>query len=252
MFGKGADAMRRFDEEMEDIWMNEIISTQIETALGPMNSGISAFELWNRIVDVKRIRRFEAMFDEVAKAVAPDSMASKRIRFFRSQILEPMAKHAAEHDGENGVANELAARKLRNAVSIVENFQPFELNVDSTNKWVHAKTYPLKLKAGRTYRVSYVLSGENLDQYWETPEELRIRKMWGGVQGVVKCKGKNLGSIGRGIRGTFKPVVQAFEFTVPGDDAQELPAELKLQTVWTMGRAKFDSLMVEEMRKAGK
>jgi hypothetical protein len=117
---------------------------------------------------------------------------------------------------------------------------------------VHAKTYPLKLKAGRTYRVSYVLSGENLDQYWETPEELRIRKMWGGVQGVVKCKGKNLGGIGRGIRGTFKPVVQAFEFTVPGDDAQELPAELKLQTVWTMGRAKFDSLMVEEMRKAEK
>jgi hypothetical protein len=221
----------------------------METALGPMNSGISAFELWNRIVDVKRIRRFEAMFDEAASAVAPDSMASKRIKFFRSQILEPMAKHAAEHDSENGVANELAARKLRNAVSIVENFQPFELNVDSTNKWVHAKTYPLKLKAGRTYRVSYVLSGENLDQYWETPEELRIRKMWGGVLGVVKCKGKTLGSIGRGIRGTFKHVVQAFEFTVPGDDGRELPAELKLQTVWTTGRAKFDSLLVEEMRR---
>ena len=247
MFGKGADAMRRFDEEMEDIWMNEIISTQIETALGPMNSGISAFELWNRIVDVKRIRKFEAMFDEAAKSVLPDSMAAKRIRFFRSQILEPMAKHAAEYDSENGVANELAARKLRKAVSIVENFQSFELNVDSTNKWVHAKAYPLKLKPGRTYRVSYALSGGNLDQYWETPEELRIRKMWGGVQGVVKCKGKNLASIGRGIRGTFKPVVQAFEFTAPEGDGQELPAELKLQTVWTMGRARFDSLMVEEL-----
>jgi hypothetical protein len=227
--------------------MNEIISTQIETALGPMNSGISAFELWNRIVDVKRIAKFEAMFNEASKAVSSDSMESKRIAFFRKQILEPMAKHASEHDSENGVANELAARKLRNAVSIVENFQPFELNVDSTNKWVHAKTYSLKLKSGRTYRVSYTLSGKNLEQYWETPNECRIRKMWGGVQGVVKCGTKNLGSIGRGVRGTFKPVVQAFEFVAPADKEGEILAELKLQTVWTMGRAMFDLLMVEEL-----
>ena len=246
MFGKGADAMRRFDEEMEDIWMNDIISTQIETALGPMNAGISSFELWTRVVDMKRIRRFEALFDEAAGSVAPDSIEAKRIAFFRRQILEPMARHASELDVEGGVGREMAARARRGAVSIVKGFKTLDFDVASTNEAVHAKTYPLKLKCGRAYRVSYFISGENLDQYGDTPDQLRIAKMWGGVMGSVKCRGMSLGSTGRGVRGTFKPVVQSFEFVAPGEAGGEVDAELKLQTVWTTGRARFDSLLVEE------
>ena len=248
MFGKGADAMRRFDEEMEDIWMNEIISTQIETALGPMNAGISSFELWSRVVDVKRIRRFDALFEEALRVVAPESMEAKRVRFFRRQILEPMAVHARELDSEGGVEREMSAREARKAVSVMMDFKPFEFNVTTTNQDVHAKAYPLKLKGGRTYRVSYVISGENLDQYGDSPNQLRLAKMWGGVLGSVKLGKKSLGSIGRGVRGTFKPVVQAFAFTVPGGEDEDVSAELRLLTAWTTGRVKFDSLMVEEVK----
>ena len=246
MFGNGADAMRRFDEEMEDIWMNEIISTQIETALGPMNAGISSFELWSRVVDLKRIRRFDALFGEAMQAVEPGSMEARRIQFFHRQILKPMAARARELDQEGGVERELAARKSRNAVSVLDGFAPVEFSVSTTNQAVHSKAFRLMLKGGRTYRVSYFISGENLDQYGDSPEQLRIAKMWGGVMGVVKCRGMSLGSTGRGIRGTFKPVVQAFDIVAPGADGEETDAELKLQTVWTTGHVKIDSLMVEE------
>ena len=250
MFGKGADAMRRFDEEMEDIWMNEIISTQVETALGPMNAGISTFELWSRVVDMKRIGRFEALFDEAARAVAPDSAEAKRIAFFRRQILGPMAVHAGELEPEGGVARELAAREARGAVSVLADFTPVEFNVTTTNKDVHVKSFTMKLKGGRRYRVSYFVSGENLDQYGGTPEQLRIAKMWGGVLGSVSCGGRTMATVGRGIRGTFKPVVQAFEFTAPGEDGSESDAEMKLLTYLTTGRARIDSLLVEELRGA--
>ena len=70
--------------------------------------------------------------------------------------------------------------------------------------------------------------------------------MWGGVLGSVKAGGNTLGVVGRGIRGTFKPVVQAFDIVAPGADGEETDAELKLQTVWTTGHVKIDSLMVEE------
>lgn len=246
MFGGGAAAMRRFDEELEDIWMNEIISTQVETALGPKNSGVSSFELWSRVVDVKRVLRFDALFEDATRAVEPGSAEAKRIAFFRRQILEPMARHARELDCEGGVEREMAARAARQAVSVVNGFQPFELSVATTNQWVHGKSYPLKLKGGRKYRVSYVISGESLDQYGDTPEQLRIARMWGGVEGSVKVGGKQLGCIGRGVRGTFKPVVQAFEFTAPGEDGAETNGVLKLETVWTTGHARFDALMVEE------
>ena len=246
MFGKGADAMRRFDEEMEDIWMNEIISTQVETALGPMNAGISTFELWSRVVDVKRIRHFDGLFDEAMQAVAPGSTEARRIQFFRRQILKPMAVRARELDQEAGVERELAARKSRNAVSVLDGFVPVEFSVSTTNQAVHSKAFRLMLKGGRTYRVSYFISGENLDQYGDSPEQLRIAKMWGGVLGSVKAGGNTIGAVGRGIRGTFKPVVQAFDIVAPGANGEETDAELKLQTVWTTGHVKIDSLMVEE------
>ena len=250
MFGKGADAMRRFDEEMEDIWMNEIISTQVETPLGPKNAGISSFELWSRVVDMKRVRRFDALFKEAMQAVKPGSMEAKRIAFFHRQILKPMAMHARELDTEGGVAREMAAREARKAVSIVKGFKPVEFTVTTTNQWVHGKSFALDLTGGRTYRVSYVISGENLDQYGDTPEQLRIAKMWGGVQGSVKCRGKQLGDVGRGVRGTFNPVVQAFTFKAPGEAGESVRADLNLQMVWTTGHAKYDSLMVEEVKDA--
>ena len=246
MFGKGADPMRRFDEEMEDIWMNEIISTQVETALGPMNAGISTFELWSRVVDVKRIRHFDGLFDEAMQAVAPGSTEARRIQFFRRQILKPMAIRARELDQEAGVERELAARKSRNAVSVLDGFVPVEFSVSTTNQAVHSKAFRLMLKGGRTYRVSYFISGENLDQYGDSPEQLRIAKMWGGVLGSVKAGGNTIGAVGRGIRGTFKPVVQAVDIVAPGANGEETDAELKLQTVWTTGHVKIDSLMVEE------
>jgi len=251
MFGKGADAMRRFDEEMEDIWMNEIISTQIETALGPMNAGISAFELWSRVVDVKRIRRFDAIFREALQSVEAGSMEARRIRFFRGQMLEPMAVHARELDAEDGVASELAARAARGAVSLVDGFRPVEFNVSTTNRDVYAKSFRMRLKGGRRYRVSYAISGENLDQYGDTPERLRIAKMWGGALGSVKVGGKTLCTVGRGVRGTFKPVMQSFEFVVPGKAGAETDAELSFMTFVTKGHVRFDSLMVEEKEPQG-
>ena len=246
MFGKGADAMRRFDETMEDVWMNEIISTQIETALGPMNSGISAFELWSRVMDVRRIRSLEAMFDEAMRAVAADSMEARRIAFFRKQMLEPMAKRALELDCEGGVDRELAARQARGAVSIVKDFKPVEFDIVSTNRDVHTKAISVRLKGGAKYRVSYVLSGENLEQFG-APDQMRVRKMWGGVLGMIKIGGKTPVCIGRGIRGTFNPVVQAFEFSVPGEKGKEIAGEVHFTMFWTTGRAKYDRLMVEEL-----
>ena len=115
---------------------------------------------------------------------------------------------------------------------------------------MHGKSFALDLTGGRTYRVSYVISGENLDQYGDTPEQLRIAKMWGGVQGSVKCRGKQLGDVGRGVRGTFNPVVQAFTFKAPGEAGESVRADLNLQMVWTTGHAKYDSLMVEEVKDA--
>jgi hypothetical protein len=246
MFGKGADAMRRFDETMEEVWMNEIISTQIETALGPMNSGISAFELWSRVMDVKRIRSLGAMFDEAMRSVAADSMEARRIAFFRRQMLEPMAKRALEFDCEGGVERELAARQARGAVSVVKDFKPVEFDIVSTNRDVHTKAIPVRLKGGARYRVSYVLSGDNLGQFG-APDQMRVRKMWGGALGMVKIGGKTPVCIGRGIRGTFNPVVQAFEFSVPGEKGKEIAGEVHFTMFWTTGRAKYDRLMVEEL-----
>ena len=132
-------------------------------------------------------------------------------------------------------------------MSLVNNFKPVVFDVSTTNQAVHSKEFPVTLKAGGRYRVSYTICGRDLDQYGSTQEQLRIAKMWGGVMSNVKCGRKSLGSIGRGVRGTFKPVVQAYEFSVPAGDRPEVKAILQLMTVWTTGHAEFDNLLLEEL-----
>ena len=58
--------------------------------------------------------------------------------------------------------------------------------------------------------------------------------------------------IGRGIRGTFKPVVQSFEFSVPGEKGRQVEGEVHFTLFWTTGRAKYDLLMVEELAEQKK
>ena len=38
----------------------------------------------------------------------------------------------------------------------------------------------------------------------------------------------------------------AWGWQAPGEEGEEVSAELKLQTAWTTGRVRFDSLLAEE------
>ena len=90
MFGKGAPFIRKFYDELENIWDKELIKKSIDDELGGNSIVAGYVETWHKIFSSARIRKFDGLFDQAVKAAAGDKESVKRINFFRREVYQPL------------------------------------------------------------------------------------------------------------------------------------------------------------------
>ena len=92
MFGKGAPFMEEIYTTFERKWLKEIAGRTVDTALGPVTSVPSDYDLWNKVYSPAELKRLKGLFDKALKAVPKNSMESKRIAFMEKNLYAPMVR----------------------------------------------------------------------------------------------------------------------------------------------------------------
>ena len=92
MFGPGAPFIRKYYDDMEEIWDKKIIKGTTSTNYGGRDIVAQYRELWEKIFNQKQIEIFDNCFDRAEKAAAGEPEALKRIRFMRKEIFLPLKK----------------------------------------------------------------------------------------------------------------------------------------------------------------
>ena len=110
MFGDGAAPMKRFYELLEDRWLNGIVGNIRETDAGPVSAPPSENEIWATVYGPDTRARFDALLREAAAAVAPGSLESKRIAFFRREYFDRLVAGARTNDEKRAAIKALRWR----------------------------------------------------------------------------------------------------------------------------------------------
>ena len=90
MFGPAAAEMQVILDRFEDIWISKVAGRVVETALGPMGSPPSDYDLWNKVFSPALMQQITAEFDRAEKLTAPGSLEAQRVQLFRREYLEPL------------------------------------------------------------------------------------------------------------------------------------------------------------------
>lgn len=159
MFGAAAQPMKSFYEGLERKWNGEFIDRTFDMdEMGPLSGRASWYRLWNEIYDEKTIDGFDALLRQAAAAVAPGSIESKRVAFFRRVFFEKMADHSRVERERMSVAygeKRRAASKSPNLVPADQCDFVLERQGREDTRGHQRQIRSVPCVAGKRYRVSF-------------------------------------------------------------------------------------------------
>lgn len=95
-FGPAAAPMRAFYEEMQELWVEKMVSNTIDTPLGPVARRPSVPDMWRTVYTPEVVERNTARFDEAERLAASAPLALARVRTIREKVFETMRRARAE------------------------------------------------------------------------------------------------------------------------------------------------------------
>ena len=114
MFGPAAQPMADFVREMEETWINQVASRQVEGALGPTYLPPSDYDLFTSIYSPATLARWHRDYIEKARALVPaESLARRRIDLYEREFIVPLETRAKAYLDSISVEKELARRASR-------------------------------------------------------------------------------------------------------------------------------------------
>ena len=118
MYGKGAPAMAKFFDRLEDIWLNELTREDNRTSTGgePSYSPPGPYKLLTQVYSKKTLQELRTWLKEAAAAVEPGGADACRIRFAAEKIFQPIWKRAREY--QRGLDPECEEERRARAVSV--------------------------------------------------------------------------------------------------------------------------------------
>ncbi len=90
MFGAGAGEMKRFFDELEELWCKKIIGNIMDTPLGPVAKLPNEFEVWSKIYSPAKLKELDSYITRAKKAAAKDPAVCRRLEFMRREMLGPI------------------------------------------------------------------------------------------------------------------------------------------------------------------
>ena len=161
MFGAAADDMKRFYDELEEVWTARVVGKFADTPLGPKLAPPDAVTLWNDIYSAERLDSWKGLFDSASSKVASDSVEARRVSLFRTEFLDRLIGKREEFFSRRKKLAELALpADGRSQVSL----RPFPCKGKMPNPAVGAK-------------VSIRIEGNNLVVSYECEEPHMANRM---------------------------------------------------------------------------
>ena len=256
MYGKGAKAMTKFFDRLEEIWLKDVVREDSGTSTGgePSYSPPGTYDLLMKVYSKAILHELRGYLDEAA-ALENGKLASKRIRFAAEQILGPIYKRAREYQRNLDPEDELVRRKK--AVAIVNipvgakwwcngmgmTVKGEEIVIDAKaggKAQLGLKGAGVVLKANTRYRVSCFMDAD-LDTL-----SFKQRKKGNGFLFELSegASRKKLHRVG-GIHARRPRQTCAFEFTT-GDKVED-GGYFAFRAYGVNGIVKIDSLAIMEL-----
>ena len=184
MFGAAAPEMKEFYDSLEECWM-KIAGNELDTPSGPVAKAPSIHVLAMEIYSPERLARWRKLFDRAAGKTAADPDSARRVAFFKSELLEPLAAVMSKYSDNASVKKAQAERRRHPPKNILKEEHwggpkvrdtsefvsaPDSLHVVSTNtegfvhhtvKYVFTGDYA-DLKPNTRYRVSFFMKIKNI------------------------------------------------------------------------------------------
>jgi hypothetical protein len=112
MYGKGANAMAKFFDRLEEIWLRDVVRDDAGTSTGgePSYSPPGPYDLLMKVYSKAVLHELRGYLDEAA-ASEKGTLAGRRIRFAAEQLLGPIYKRARDYQRRLDPEDELARRK---------------------------------------------------------------------------------------------------------------------------------------------
>lgn len=119
MYGKGANAMAKFFDRLEEIWLRDVVRDDAGTSTGgePSYSPPGPYDLLMKVYSKAVLHELRGYLDEAA-ASEKGTLAGRRIRFAAEQLLGPIYKRARDYQRRLDPEDELARRK--DAMALVD------------------------------------------------------------------------------------------------------------------------------------
>ncbi|MBQ3341997.1 MAG: DUF4838 domain-containing protein [Kiritimatiellae bacterium] len=264
MFGSAAIEMTKFYNVLEMLWTKKIGGRTIDTAIGPVGSPPSDYEMWYRIYSPKVVKVLERVLVKAAAKVPADSLEASRIALVRRDFFEPLARRAGEYVAATDVSRALPKRLADGGRSILDPGEwsvgrieglswdskcrlvwPASLKLTTTNetgvggyqKLAGTGSSNGKLIPNVKYRISFFVKTENVVAY----------SRWGGVALNVWSDQNHFFPRDNWFSGTQDWIFQSYEFAT-GPHTNEMksnPARILPRLVNCSGTAWFDDIRLE-------
>ena len=127
MFGKGAPAMARLFDTLEDTWLHKVIRNGESASTGgePTYGRVGPYDLLMKVYSRKLLAEIAGYVKEALAAVPKDSMEARRIAFVDDEVVGPIRERAGSFQAARSVELELARRAAAKSVE----------RVPATAKW---------------------------------------------------------------------------------------------------------------------
>jgi hypothetical protein len=95
MFGKAAPEMNKFYNELERIWITQIVGRVSETPLGPVVTPPAENELWEKLYSPAKLKEFTALFEAALKKSSGETR--DRINFIKKHFLDSLLNRSEKY-----------------------------------------------------------------------------------------------------------------------------------------------------------
>jgi hypothetical protein len=88
MFKSAAPEMKKFFDDLEELWIKKMRGQYIDTDLGPVSVKPTEYETWKQIYTPAKLKEWENLFKNAEKKAAKDKDTLTRIRFMQKNFLD--------------------------------------------------------------------------------------------------------------------------------------------------------------------
>ena len=89
LYGKGADFMQKFFDELETLWLRKVYQVKPSNSMGPVFSAPSRYDLWFKIYSPEKMKELREYLEKARQAESGNPLILRRIARIKRNFYDP-------------------------------------------------------------------------------------------------------------------------------------------------------------------